>query len=66
MIMELKKRGDYMSPKIGRPVIGNPKNNDVKVRLDDETHEKLLLYCKNNNLKKAEVIRKAIVNFLGL
>lgn len=54
-----------MSPKKGRPVIGEPKTNDVKVRLDDSTHQKLLEYSKENNLTKAEVIRKAIKLLLG-
>lgn len=47
--------------KIGRPVgEGGRKNNDVKVRLDDNTNKKLLEYCHNNNLTKAEAIRKGI------
>lgn len=49
-----------MSPRTGRPVIGSPKTNDVKVRLDDETNEKLINYCKANNLTKAEAIRRGI------
>ena len=55
-----------MSPRTGRPVVGEPKTNDVKVRLDNTTHQKLLEYCKDNNITKAEVIRKAIIQFLGL
>lgn len=49
-----------MSPKTGRPVIGLPKTNDVKVRLDDNTHELLLKYCEKNNITKAEAIRQGI------
>ena len=30
--------------KMGRPVIGEVKSNDVKVRLDDTTHKLLLKY----------------------
>ena len=26
-----------MSPRTGRPKVDNPKNNDVKVRLDEKT-----------------------------
>lgn len=55
-----------MSPRTGRPVIGEPKTNDIKVRLDDTTHKKLLEYCKGNSTTKAEVIRKDIKQFLGL
>lgn len=38
--------------------------NDVKVRLDDTTHRKLLEYCEKNSMTKAEVIRKALQLFL--
>lgn len=48
------------SKKMGRPKSGNPKDNDVKVRLDNETHKKLLEYCEQNNITKAEAIRKGI------
>lgn len=49
-----------MSPRTGRPIIGEPKTNDVKVRLDDSTHKQLLEYCKKNDISKAEAIRKGI------
>lgn len=49
-----------MSPRTGRPVIGEPKVNDVKVRLDDTTHKLLLEYCEENNVTKAEAIRQGI------
>ncbi len=49
-----------MSPRTGRPKSENPKNNDVKVRLDDKTLQELLEYCKVHNLTKAEAIRKGI------
>lgn len=55
-----------MSPRTGRPVIGEPKTNDIKVRLDDTTYQELLKYCKDNSTTKAEIIRKAIKQFLGL
>lgn len=54
-----------MSPRTGRPVIGAPKINDVKVRLDDETNQRLLEYCRVNNITKAEAIRKGIHLLLG-
>ena len=49
-----------MSSKMGRPKAENPKCNDIKVRLDDETHEKLLKYCKEHQITKAEAIRQGI------
>ena len=49
-----------MSPRTGRPKVDNPKKNDVKVRLDDETSKKLDLYFAKNNITRAEAIRKGI------
>lgn len=50
-----------MSSKMGRPKIKNPKTNDLKVRLDDASYEKLLAYCKRHEpITKAEAIRKGI------
>lgn len=55
-----------VSPKLGRPIMGEPKTNDIKVRLDNTTHQKLLQYCEENKITKAEAIRRAISQFLGL
>ena len=49
-----------MSSQMGRPKSDNPKSNDVKVRLDDETHKKLIKYCEITKTTKAEAIRKGI------
>ena len=49
-----------MSSKIGRPKVDNPKNVEVKIRLDNITNNKLLKYCENNNLTRTEAIRKGI------
>ena len=49
-----------MSPRTGRPVVGQPKTNDIKVRLDDDTHAKLLKYCEEQGITKAEAIRQGI------
>ena len=48
-----------MSPRTGRPTDCR-KDHDVKVRIDDDTHGKLLKYCKENNITKAEAIRRGI------
>ena len=48
-----------MSP-MGRPKSDRPKSNDIKVRLDDETHEELLKYCERHQITKAEAIRQGI------
>lgn len=50
--------------KMGRPVIGNPKTVDIKVRIDEETNERLLKFCKENGLTRAETIRQAILNMI--
>lgn len=49
-----------MSPRTGRPRVDKPKNNDVKVRLDDETTKKLDAYCAEHNITRAEAIRQGI------
>ena len=54
-----------MSPKIGRPKIDNPKEYDVKVRFDKETHDKIIEYSNKNNITKADTIRKGVNILLG-
>ena len=49
-----------LSPRMGRPKAENTKNNDVKVRLDDETNTKLKSYCIEHDITRAEAIRKGI------
>ncbi len=49
-----------MSPRTGRPKIDNPKLNDIKVRIDNDTYSRLLDYCSKNNTSKAETIRKGL------
>ena len=44
----------------GRPKADNPKRNDVKVRLDDETSLRLDAYCKEHGITRAEAIRQGI------
>lgn len=48
-----------MSPRIGRPT-NCRKDHDVKVRIDDATHKKLLIYCEEHGITKAEAIRQGI------
>lgn len=50
-----------MEPKkTGRPKAENPKNNIIRVRLDDQTTERLDAYCKSNGITRAEAIRQGI------
>ncbi len=45
--------------KKGRPT-DNPKNERITVRLDEDSSEVLHYYCKQENIEKAEAIRRGI------
>lgn len=49
-----------MSPRTGRPKLDNPINIRTSVRLDKKTDDKLIGYCKKNNISKGEAIRKGV------
>ncbi len=49
-----------MSPRTGRPKIENPKSERITVRLDNESFETLKAYCKQENVEKAEAVRRGI------
>lgn len=53
-----------MSPRTGRPKLDKPLKNDIKVRLNDDLHNRLVKYCEEKEISKAEVIRKAVVKYL--
>lgn len=55
-----------MSPRTGRPVIGKPKTNDLKVRLDDDSLRQLDEYCHAHELNRAEAVRMGIDVFFKL
>lgn len=48
-----------MSPRTGRPT-NNPKPNSIHVRLDDESIKILDNYCEQENIKRAEGVRRGI------
>lgn len=54
-----------MSPRTGRPKVDNPKNIDIKVRIDKTTNEQLLKYCQENKISRAEAIRQGIHLIIG-
>lgn len=54
-----------MSPRTGRPKVENPKSHDIKVRLDDNTTIELEKYCLENDITRAEAIRRGIHLLLG-
>lgn len=49
-----------MSPRTGRPKIDKPKTIEVKARIDEETNNKLIKYCKTNNVSRTDVVRAGI------
>lgn len=49
---------------MGRPKVDNPKQIKFSIRLDAETHDKLMKYADNNNITKTEAIRKGIETLL--
>jgi len=48
-----------MSPRTGRPT-DNPKSERITVRLDEEAKETLNAYCEQENVDRAEAIRRGI------
>lgn len=65
LIIGTQKERCKMSPKTGRPKSENPKDIDVKVRFDKELHEKLLKYCAEHNITRAEAIRQGVHKLLA-
>lgn len=49
-----------MSAKIGRPVIGEAKSIDLKVRIDKTMNSKLVKYAEKHGVTKAEAVRQCI------
>ena len=49
-----------MSPRTGRPKVDNPKNERITVRLDDESSKILKKYCEQEQVEKAEAVRRGI------
>lgn len=55
----------HLSPQIGRPKSKNPKGIEVKARIDEQTNQRLLDYCKKTEKTKTDVIREGIELVLG-
>ena len=53
-----------MSPRTGRPKIDNPKNHEIKVRVDEKTRQAITKYAEKHNIAITETIRRAIDLFL--
>ncbi len=54
-----------LSSKPGRPKSANPKDVDLKVRVDSQTNAALLAYCEKTGLTRAEVLRKGLMELLA-
>lgn len=48
-----------MSPKIGRPTT-DPKNERITVRLNEKSAEILKAYCEQENIDRAEAVRRGV------
>lgn len=55
-----KKGGKRMSPRTGRPKSDNSKDTMLRVRIDEETVNKLEITSKELNITKSEVVRNGI------
>lgn len=49
-----------MSLRTGRPKSDNSKSERITVRLDSETSDTLKEYCEQENIEKAEAVRRGI------
>lgn len=53
-----------MSPRTGRPRVEKPKTIEVKARIDEETNERLVKFCKENQVSRTDVVRMGIEKIL--
>ena len=54
-----------MSPRTGRPKAEKPLTIEVKARIDYDTNQRLIDYCKKNNVTRTEVVRRGIIQILS-
>ena len=53
-----------MSPQKGRPPSENPKNVEVKARLDEQTARRLLAYFEKLGITRTDALREGIKRIL--
>ncbi len=53
-----------MSPRTGRPHSENPKNVEVKARIDENTARRLFAYCERLGITRTEALREGIERIL--
>ena len=49
-----------MSPRTGRPKSDNPKEIEIKARIDVETDKRIQAYCEAHGKTRTEVVREGI------
>jgi hypothetical protein len=52
-------------PKTGRPKSKDPINQQISVRLNSETMQKLEKYCMAKKISKGEAVRAGVKKLLG-
>lgn len=55
---------NIIKKKLGRPLIGELKNINLKIRIGESLNQQLERYCKQSNQSKAESVREALQSFL--
>ena len=55
-----RKVGDNLSPRTGRPKSDNPKEIEIKARIDAETDKRIQAYCEAHGKTRTEVVREGI------
>ncbi len=55
-----RKVGDNLSPRTGRPKSDNPKEIEIKARIDAETDKRIQEYCEAHGKTRTEVVREGI------
>ena len=46
--------------KMGRPVVGKPKDIRLQIKIDEDTKNKLDILCEQKKISRAELIRQLI------
>ena len=54
-----------MTQKMGRPKSVNPKNYELRTRVDSETNEKINSFCEQEKITRSIFLRRAIDLILG-
>ncbi len=54
-----------LSPRTGRPKSENAMSKSIKIRFDDETYNKMTVYCESHSISRTEFIRQLVKTFLA-